>query len=110
MVNLTAMQVTIRRPYTFRIIKPVLEVSDQEQSFVVSAEEVVLGPFERRILSAEIITQEPNLFHFRIVMEYSCSMKSNSVFVSEDTITSVGEDGINFLALRNQGKELRNKL
>ena len=35
-------------------------------------------------------------------MVYSCSMKSNSVFVSEDTLTSVGEEGIIFLALRNQ--------
>ena len=102
LVDLAAMKVTIRDPETPRIFKAVHEVSDQEPSFVVSAEEVTLGPFERRVVRAKIITQQPNEFHFRNVMVHPCSIRSNSLFDSEDTLTSVGEDGVVFLALRNQ--------
>ena len=102
LVDLAAMKVTIRDPETPRIFKAVHEVSDQEQSFVVSAEEVTLGPFERKVVRAKIITQQPNEFHFRNVMVHPCSIRSNSLFDSEDTLTSVGEDGVVFLALRNQ--------
>ena len=102
LVDLAAMKVTIRNPKTPRIFKAVHEVSDQEPSFVVSAEEVTLGPFERKVVRAKIITQQPNEFHFRDVMVHPCSIRSNSLFDSEDTLTSVGEDGVVFLALRNQ--------
>ena len=102
LVDLAAMKVTIRDPETPRIFKAVHEVSDQEQSFVVSAEEVTLGPFERKVVRAKIITQQPNEFHYRNVMVHPCSIRSNSLFDSEDTLTSVGEDGVVFLALRNQ--------
>ena len=102
LVDLAAMKVTIRDPETPRIFKAVHEVSDQEPSFVVSAEEVTLGPFERKVVRAKIITQQPNVFHFRNVMVNPCNVKSNAVFVSEDTLTSVGEDGVVFLALKNQ--------
>ena len=102
LVDLAAMKVTIRDPETPRIFKAVHEVSDQEQSFVVSAEEVTLGPFERKVVRAKIITQQPNEFHFRNVMVHPCSIRSNSLFDSEDTLTSEGEDGVVFLALRNQ--------
>ena len=53
-------------------------------------------------MRAKIITQQPDEFHFRNVMVHTCSMKSNSVFVSEDTLTSVGDYGVVFLALRSQ--------
>ena len=102
LVDLAAMKVTIRNPKTPRIFKAVHEVSDQEPSFVVSAEEITLGPFERKVVRAKIITQQPNEFHFRNVMVHPCSIRSNSLFDSEDTLTSVGEDGVVFLALRNQ--------
>ena len=102
LVDLAAMKVTIRDPETPRIFKAVHEVSDQEQSFVVSAEEVTLGPFERKVVRAKIITQQPNEFRFRNVMVHPCSIRSNSLFDSEDTLTTVGEDGVVFLALRNQ--------
>ena len=102
LVDLAAMKVTIRDPETPRFFKAVHEVSDQEPSFVVSAEEVTLGPFERKVVRAKIITQRPNVFHFRNVMVNPCNVKSNAVFVSEDTLTSVGEDGVVFLALKNQ--------
>ena len=78
------------------------EVSDQEPPFVVCAEEVTLGPFERKVVRAKIITQQPNEFHFRNIMVHPCNVKSNAVFVSEDTLTSVGEDGVVYLAIRNQ--------
>ena len=102
LVDLAAMKITIRDPETPRIFKAVHEVSDQEPSFVVSAEEVTLGPFERKVVRAKIITQQPNEFHFRNVIVHPCSIRSNSLFDSEDTLTSVGEDGVVFLALRNQ--------
>ena len=53
-------------------------------------------------MRAKIITQQPNEFHFRNVMVHPCSIRSNLLFDSEDTLTSVGEDGVVFLALRNQ--------
>ena len=61
-------------------------------------------PPRRKIVRVKNMTQQPNEFHFRNVMVHSCSMKSSSVFVSEDTPTSVGEGegGIIFLTLRNQ--------
>ena len=102
LVDLTAMKVTIRDPKTPRIFKATHEVSDHEPSFVVSTEDIILGPFERKIVRAKIITQQPDIFLFRNVTVQSCSMKSTSVFVSEDTLTSVGEGGIVFLAIRNQ--------
>ena len=102
LVDLTAMKVTIRDPKAPRLFKAVHEVSEREPSFVVSAEEVTLGPFERKIVRAQVITQQSNEFHFRNVMVQPSSSKSNAIFVSEDTLTSVGEDGAVFLALRNQ--------
>ena len=102
LVDLAAMKVTIRDPETPRIFKAVHDVSDQEPSFVVSAEEITLGPFEQKVVRAKIITQQPNVFHFRNVMVNPYNVKSNAVFVSEDTLTSVGEDGVVFLALKNQ--------
>ena len=102
LVDLAAMKVTIRNPETPRIFKAIHEVSDQDPSFVVTAEEVTLGPFERKVVRAKIITQQPNEFRFRNVMVHPCSIRSNSLFDSEDTLTSVGEDGVVFLALRNQ--------
>ena len=102
LVDLAAMKVTIRDSKTLRIFKAVHDVSDQEPSFVVSAEEVTLGPFERKVVRAKIITQQPNEFHFRNVMVHPCNVKSNAVFVSEDTLSSVGKDGVVYLAIRNQ--------
>ena len=105
LVDLAAMKVTIRDLKTPPIFKAVHEVSDQEPSFVVSAEEVTLGPFERKVMRAMIITQQPNEFHFRNVMVHPCSDKSNALFVSEDTLTSMGEDGVLYFAIRNQTDE-----
>ena len=50
LVDLTAMKVTIRDPKTPRIFKATHEVSDHEPSFVVSTEDIILGPFERKIM------------------------------------------------------------
>ena len=102
LVDLTAMKVTIRDPKAPRLFKAVHEVSEREPSFVVSAEEVTLGPFERKKVRAQVITQQSNEFHFRNVMVQPSSSKSNAIFVSEDTLTSVDEEGAVFLALRNQ--------
>ena len=56
LVDLTAMKVTIRDPKTPKIFKAVHKVSDQEPSFVVSAEEVTLGLFERKVVRATSTT------------------------------------------------------
>ena len=61
-------------------------------------------------MRAKIITQQPDTFLFRNVTVHSCSIKSTSVFVSEDTLTSVGEGGIVFLAIRNQTDKERVKI
>ena len=61
-------------------------------------------------MRAKVKRQQPNEFHFRNVMVWSCSMESIPVFVSEGTPTSVGEEGIIFLTLRNQTDKERVKV
>ena len=94
LVDLTAMKVTIRDPKTPRTFKAVHEVSDNEQSFVVSTEEVVLEPFERNVIRAKIITQQSDEFHFCNVMVHSCCIRRYTNFR--------GGRGIVVIALRNQ--------
>ena len=67
LVDLTAMRVTIRDPKTPRHFKPVHAVSDHEPALVISTEKVVLGPFERKLIRAHVITQNPNEYLFRHV-------------------------------------------
>ena len=102
LVDLTAMRVTIRDPKTPRHFKPVHEVSDHEPSLVVSTDKVVLGPFERKLVRAQVITQDPNQYRFRNVMIRPSGMYNRSSFISEDTLTSVGDDGTVYLAIRNK--------
>ena len=101
LVDLTAMRVTIRDPKAPRHFKPVHEVSDHEPSLVISTEKVVLGPYERRLVRAQIISQKHNEYLFRNVMIRPQGTSKRSPFVSEDTLTSVGDEGIVFIALRN---------
>ena len=105
LVDLTVMKITIRDPKSPMIFEAIHEVSDQEASIVVSAEEVTLGPFEWKVVRAKIITQQHNEFNFRNVMVHPSSCMSNLSFVSEDTQTSVGDDGLVLLALRNKTAE-----
>ena len=88
LVDLTATRVTIRDPKAPHHFKPVHEVSDNEPSLVVSTEQVVLGPFERRLVRAQVITQDPNEYLFRNVMIRPSGAHNRSPFVSEDTLTS----------------------
>ena len=62
------MRVTIRDPKALRYFKPEHDVSDQEPSLLVSSEKVVLGPFERKLVKAQVISQQPNEYRFRNVM------------------------------------------
>ena len=95
------MRVTIRDPKAPRHFKPVHEVSDHEPSLVVSTEKVILGPFERKLVRAQMLSQHPNEYHFRIVMIRPRGVHKRDPFVSEDTLTSVGYEGTVFLAVRN---------
>ena len=101
LVDLTAMRVTIRDPKAPRHFKPVHEVSDHEPSLVISTENVVLGPYERKLVRAQIISQKHNEYHFRNVMIRPLGVYKRCPFVSEDTLTSVGDVGIVFIAVRN---------
>ena len=102
LVDLTAMRVTIRDPKTPRHFKPVHKVSDHEPSLVVSTDKVVIGPFERKLVRAQVITQDPNQYRFRNVMIRPGGMYNRNSFISEDTLTSVGDDGTVYLAKRNK--------
>ena len=102
LVDLTAMRVTIRDPKTPRHFKPVHEVSDHEPSLVISTEKVVIGPFERKLIRAHVITQNPNEYLFRNVMIHTSGVHNKYSIVSEDTLTSVGPDGTVFLGVRNR--------
>ena len=101
LVDLTAMRVTIRDPKAPRHFKPVHEVSDHEPSLVISTEKVVLGPYERKLVRAQVISQKHNEYHFRNVMIRPMGVHKRCPFVSEDTLTSVGDEGIVFIAVRN---------
>ena len=102
LVDPTALRVTIRVPKAPRQFKPVPEVGDHEPSLVVSTETVALGPFERKLVRAQVITQDLNEYLFRNVMIRPSGVHNRCPFVSEDTLTSVGEDGTVFLAVRNR--------
>ena len=95
------MRVTIRDPKSPRHFKPVHEVSDHEPFLVVSTEKVVLGPFERKLVRAQVVYQQPNEYRFRNVMIRPSGVHNRRPFVSEDTFTSVGDEGTIFLAVRN---------
>ena len=95
LVDLTAMRVTIRDPKAPRQFKPIHEVSDHEPSLVISTGKVVLGPFERTLVRAQVITQNPNFY--RNVTIHPSGVHSRCPFVSENTLTSVGEGGTVFL-------------
>ena len=106
LVDLTALRVTIRDPKTTRHFNPVHEVSYHEPSLDISTEKVLLGPFERKLISAHVITQNPNEYLFRNVMIHPSGVHNKYSFVSEDTLTSVGPDGTVFLAVRNRTANL----
>ena len=60
LLDLPVMKVTIRGPKSPRCFKPILEVSDQKPSLVVSTKKVVLGPFERKLVRSKVVSQQPN--------------------------------------------------
>ena len=62
------MRVTIRDPKTPRQFEPVHGVSDLESSLVISTEKIALGPFERTLVRAQVITQNPNEYLYRNFM------------------------------------------
>ena len=96
------MRVTTRDPKIPRYFKPVHEVSDQEPSLVVFTEKIVLGPFERKLVRAHVISQQPNAYLLRNVMIHHGGVYNRCSFVSEDTPTSLVDDGSVFLAVRNR--------
>ena len=65
-------------------------------------EKVVLGPFERTLVRAQVITQNPNEYLYRNVMIHPSGVHNRCPFVSEDTVTSLGEDSTMFSAVRNR--------
>ena len=67
LVDLIAVRVTIRDPKAPRQFKPVHEVSDHEPSVICSTKKIVLGPFERTLVRAQVITQNPNEYFYRNV-------------------------------------------
>ena len=99
LVDLAAMRVTIRDPKAPRHFKSVHEVNDLEPSLVASTEKSLLGPLERKLVRAQVVSQQPNEDHFRNVVIHPTAVHNRCPFVSEDTLTSVGDDGTVFLAV-----------
>ena len=87
------MRVTIRDPTAPRQFKPVHEVSNQDTSFVVSTKEISLGPFERNLPRAQVISQQDIEYRFRNVMKRPCGVHTKCPFVSEDELTSAESMG-----------------
>ena len=61
----------------------------------------MLGPFEHKLVRAQVITQHPKEYHFRNVMIRPSGEHNRCPFVSEDTLTSVGDHGTVIIAVRN---------
>ena len=72
-------------------------VKRQEESFAVSSEEEVL----HSLVHTTIRDKKEKEFHFRNVMMHPYGAQIDSPFVLEDTLTSVGEEGVLFWALQN---------
>ena len=53
-------------------------------------------------MHGKIITQQPNEYNSRNVMVHPCGTYAKCPFASEDSLTSVGENGPVFLAVRNK--------
>ena len=102
LVDLTAMRIIIRIPNAPRHFKPVHGVSDHEPFSLIPTEQIVLGPLERKLVRAQVISQQPNEYHFRNVMIHHSGLHYRYPFVPEDTLTSVGDDVTVFLAMRNK--------
>ena len=83
------MRVTIRDPKAPRHSKPVHEVSNQKPSLVVSTKKIVQGPFERKLVKAQVISQQFNEYRFCNVMIHPTGAHNPRPFVSEDALTSV---------------------
>ena len=62
----------------------------------------MLVPFEGTLVRAQVTTQNPNENFYRNVMIHPSGVHNRSQFVSENTLTSVGEDVTVFLAVRNR--------
>ena len=92
------MRVTIGDLKTQRFFNAVHGVKRQEASLVVSSEEEVL----HSLVHTTIRDKKEKKFHFRNVMMHPYGAQIDSPFVLEDTLTSVGEEGVLFLALQNQ--------
>ena len=65
-------------------------------------EKVVLGPFERKLVRAQVISQQPNEYRFRNVLIRPIGVHNSCPFVSEDSLTSLGDEVTVFLAVRNR--------
>ena len=59
---------------------------------------------------AKIIPQRYNEFYFRNVLAHPHNTKTDSPLVLEETLFSVGEDGVIYLALRNQTAKERMRI
>ena len=93
LVGLTAIRVTIMDPTAPRQFKPVHGVSNQDPSFVVPTKEISLGPFERNLPRAQVISQQDNEYRFRNVMIRPCGVHTKCPFVSDDKLTSAESMG-----------------
>ena len=99
LVDIAAMRVTIRESKPPRQFKPVHEVSNQDPFFVVSTEEITLGPFERKLVRAQVISQHAKEFRFSNVLIRPCGVHTMCPFVSEDTLKFVRDNGTVSLSL-----------
>ena len=65
-------------------------------------EQLVVGPFKRKIVRAQLVTLQTNKNHFSNVMIHPCGWYAKCPFVSEDSLASVGEDETVLMAVRNE--------
>ena len=104
LVDLTAMKVIVRAPSEPVWYHAHTQVSNESlNSSVAIAQDVVLQPFERAILRAQLLVDNLEPFMFRTVLinfQTPNRMLKNAIFL-EDTVATVGETGFLYVSLGN---------
>ena len=104
LVDLTAKKVIVRAPSEPVWYHAHAQVSNESlNSSVAIAQDVVLQPFERAILRANLLVDNLEAFIFRTVLinfQTPSRMLKNTVFL-EDTVVTVGETGFLYVSSGN---------
>ena len=105
LVDMSSMKVQIRSPNQPIVHTAFRQVSNDSVSFPVALEQdIILEPFERLVVKAKLMTENPDEYAYRDVMItfVSHERSSNCDIFLDDCLSAVRPGGILYLHLRNQ--------